>query len=143
MSNKNSFQVLLLLPPPSSSNANRFAIEPKGFTTEPQIELSDFFFFFFPDGSQLVHPLAGLNCLRYRGVFLIFLKIFFTAASRSGCWLFFGYFDGKCRWWCHRFSLWCSSGCGDRFSLGCDLAQNSFKQLLFHSSDQISFFIFS
>ena len=84
MSNKNSFQVLLLLPPPSSSNANRFAIEPKGFTMEPQIELSDFFFFFFPDGSQLVHPLAGLNCLRYRGVFLIFLKVFFTAASRSG-----------------------------------------------------------
>ena len=162
MSNKNSFQVLLLLPPPSSSNANRFVIEPKGFTTEPQIELSDFFFFFFPDGSQLVHPLAGLNCLRYRGVFLIFLKVFFTAASRSGsgpssangnslhgtfsgtiAGCFFGYFDGKCRWWCHRFSLWCSSGCGDRFSLGCDLAQNSFKQLLFHSSDQISFFIFS
>ena len=45
MSNKNSFQVLLLLSPPSS-NANRFAIEPKGLTTEPQIELLEFFLLF-------------------------------------------------------------------------------------------------
>ena len=47
--------------------------------------------FFFPDGSQLVHPLAGFKILRSRGVleyladiFRIFLKVLLTAPSISG-----------------------------------------------------------
>ena len=34
-------------------------MEPIGLAIEPQMELL-VFFFFFPDGSQLVHPLVGL-----------------------------------------------------------------------------------
>lgn len=61
---------------------------------ESKGELSDAFFlasfFFFPDGSLPVHPLAGLNCLRSRGVnftcgvVLKRLKVLCSVPSRSG-----------------------------------------------------------
>ena len=48
------------------------------------------FFFFFLDGSQLVHPLAGFKILRARGVleyltdiFRIFLKVLLRVPSIS------------------------------------------------------------
>lgn len=61
---------------------------------ESKGELSDCFFlasfFFFPDGSRLVHPLAGLNRLRSRGVnfsrgvVLKRLRVLCSVPSRSG-----------------------------------------------------------